>query len=126
MKKRSYFTTINIVNNAAIQTVKFNDDSSLLNKKIIAIDVFSVAQVSVGPAGETIISAADLIKCFFSFKRENDIKIDKIPAVALNPILNYGIKLDFSSQPFQWNQSFCTVGANVATCSIPVIVYFEE
>lgn len=111
-------------------SISFPNFTTLDKKKIVAIEAFSVAQVTKTPGGKTVASAADVSEGFLTMVNKSSQKIlDKHPINSFIVSLNSGQIKEFDGLEIDFSQTelFFPVPANLTDSeAIPFVIYYED
>lgn len=105
--------------------------NGLTTKAIRGIETWSAVNIPISPTGKTVISAADLAKCYLKLDVGGVVQINLLPLVSLNRMaVNsgsygaaiYGIQEFEDIQGVDWSKSYIIFGAVPAVGAFSIML----
>lgn len=104
----THHTNLEVNITTAKQKFVFGENDTLRDKKVKAIDVFKVADVSVSPLGNALINATVFNKSYLVLVIDGKENVNRIPLAALAPTVNNGKRFNFPGKGvvIDWAKSY--------------------
>ena len=106
--------------------VFFQDQQDLKDAKITAVETFTVDDVTQGPSGTPVITAADAAKTVMSISEKSDERVKEVPYLAFRTTQNAGEPRTYEDIEIEWTQCYIRAVQDYAggPFVLPILVSF--